>query len=59
MKNDGSVVTELTEHAPQIDLSDWTDVTDIFFPVEDIVYVAGLKQDGSLIISDNVTAEVY
>ena len=59
LKNDGSVVTELTEYAPQIDLSDWTDVTNIFFPEEDIVYVTGLKQDGSLIISDNVTAEVY
>lgn len=59
LKNDGSIVTELTEHAPQIDLSDWTDIADIFFPAEDIVYVAGLKQDGRLIVSDNVTAEVY
>ena len=59
VKNDGSVVTEWMQYVTQIDLSDWTNIVDIFFPAEDIVYVAGLKHDGSLIISDNVTAEVY
>ena len=59
LKNDGSVVTEWMERAPQIDLSNWTDIADIFFPDDLIIYVAGLKQDGSLVISDNVTATAY
>lgn len=60
LKNDGSViVTEWNEHMQPIDLSEWTEITDIAFPEENILYVAGLRQDGSIIISDNVTAEMY
>lgn len=59
LKNDGSVVSKWNENATQINLSNWTDIADIYFPAEHIVYVAGLKHDGSLIVSGNVTVEVY
>lgn len=59
LTKDGAVVTEWGNYTQPIDLSGWRDIKEIFFPQEHIVYVVGLKQDGSITLSNNVTAEVY
>jgi len=61
LTDNGSVVAEWWENAftSNIDLSDWHDITDLFFPQEDITYVVGLNQNGNILLSGNVTAEVY
>ena len=61
LTNDGSVMAEWEENAftSNIDLSDWRDITDLFFPEEYMTYVVGLNQNGNILISGNVTAEVY
>ena len=64
LTNDGFVMNYITEYCrdaftPTIDLSDWRDIADLFFPEEDMTYVVGLNQDGKILISSNVTAEVY
>lgn len=63
LTNEGSVITEWRDKTytftQDIDLSGWRDITDLFFPEEDITYVVGLNQNGNILISGNVTAEVY
>lgn len=59
LTNNGTVVTEWNDYVRRIDLSGWTDISDIAFPQEHIVYVAGLRQDGNIVLSPNVTAEMY